>query len=136
MFYQPKIQRVGTISEFLNGEKRKKTGKMVGPGIKTVLTIAGGTVILMLTGVDFASAATINGMVHEKITNAFMPLVELVKGLSYPIALLIMSGGGVMLMLGNKEKGYSMIQNASIGYILVQMMPLLMKLLVEIAKAM
>ncbi|MGG4042365.1 hypothetical protein [Bacillus smithii] len=137
-----KIQRVGTISEFLNGEKRKKSGKSLDPmenfpgGVKTVLTIAGGTVILMFTGVDFASAATINGMVHEKITNAFMPLVELVKGLSYPIALLIMSGGGVMLMLGNKEKGYSMIQNASIGYILVQMMPLLMKLLVEIAKAM
>jgi hypothetical protein len=91
---------------------------------------------LTFTGIDFASAAVVSGMVHEKITNTFMPLVELVKGLSYPIALVIMSGGALMIMIGSKEKGYSMIQNTSIGYILVQMMPLLMKLLVEIAKAM
>jgi hypothetical protein len=134
MLFQPKIQTVGTISEFLSGEKTVKRFKR--HGIKAALTITGSTILLTFTGVDFASAATVSGMVHEKITNAFMPLVELVKGLSYPIALVIMSGGSLMLMLGNKEKGYSMIQNASIGYILVQMMPLLMNLLVEIAKAM
>ncbi|AXM88447.1 hypothetical protein B379_04125 [Anoxybacillus ayderensis G10] len=134
MIFQQKIQRVGTISEFLRGEQSVKRFKQ--NGIEAVLTIAGGTVLLTFTGVDFASAATVSGFVYEKATNAFMPLVELIKGLSYPIALVIMSGGALMLMIGNKEKGYSMIQNASIGYILVQMMPMLMKLLVEIAKAM
>jgi len=134
MIFQQKIQRVGTISEFLRGEQSVKRFKQ--NGIEAVLTIAGGTILLTFTGVDFASAATVSGFVYEKATNAFMPLVELIKGLSYPIALVIMSGGALMLMIGNKEKGYSMIQNASIGYILVQMMPMLMKLLVEIAKAM
>jgi len=134
MLFQPKIQRVGTISEFLSGKKTVKRFKR--HGIKAVLTAAGGTILLTFTGIDFANAATVSGLVYEKATNAFMPLVELIKGLSYPIALVIMSGGALMLMIGNKEKGYSMIQNASIGYILVQMMPMLMKLLVEIAKAM
>jgi Type IV secretion system pilin len=134
MLFQPKIQTVGTISEFLRG---KQTSRQAAKnGIKAALTVAGGTILLTFTGVDFASAATVSGVVYEKITNAFMPLVELVKGLSYPIALVIMSGGALMLMLGNKEKGYSMIQNAAIGYILVQMMPMLMEMLVEIAKAM
>lgn len=134
MIFQPKIQRVGTISEFLRGDSSIKKFKR--NGIEAALTIAGSTILLTFTGVDFASAATVSGFVYEKATNAFMPLVELIKGLSYPIALVIMSGGALMLMIGNKEKGYSMIQNASIGYILVQMMPMLMKLLVEIAKAM
>ncbi|GGJ73240.1 hypothetical protein GGR02_002413 [Anoxybacillus voinovskiensis] len=134
MIFQPKIQRVGTISEFLRGDSSVKKFKR--NGIEAALTIAGSTILLTFTGVDFASAATVSGVVYEKATNAFMPLVELIKGLSYPIALVIMSGGALMLMIGNKEKGYSMIQNASIGYILVQMMPMLMKLLVEIAKAM
>lgn len=134
MIFQQKIQQVGTISEFLRGEQSVKRFKQ--NGIEAVLTIAGSTILLTFTGVDFASAATVSGFVYEKATNAFMPLVELIKGLSYPIALVIMSGGALMLMIGNKEKGYSMIQNASIGYILVQMMPMLMKLLVEIAKAM
>lgn len=134
MIFQQKIQRVGTISEFLRGEQSVKRFKQ--NGIEAALTIAGSTILLTFTGVDFASAATVSGFVYEKATNAFMPLVELIKGLSYPIALVIMSGGALMLMIGNKEKGYSMIQNASIGYILVQMMPMLMKLLVEIAKAM
>jgi Type IV secretion system pilin len=138
MPFQSKIQRVGTIKEFLSGELAIKrfNHQAAKQGIKAALTVAGGTILLTFTGIDFASAAAVSGMVHEKITNAFMPLVELVKGLSYPIALVIMSGGALMIMIGSKEKGYSMIQNASIGYILVQMMPLLMKLLVEIAKAM
>lgn len=84
---------------------------------------------------DLASAATVDGVIYDKINRAFLPLVELVKGLSYPIALVILSAGALMIMIGNREKGFSMIQQASIGYILVQLMPLLMDLLVQIAKS-
>jgi hypothetical protein len=45
-----------------------------------------------------------------------------------------MLGGGLFVMIGNSEKGFSMIQKAGIGYIMVQLLPLLMDLLVEIAK--
>ncbi|WP_245712416.1 hypothetical protein [Anaerobacillus alkalilacustris] len=37
-----------------------------------------------------------------------------------------------MFMINQKDRGMTLIQNASIGYILVQLMPLLMQLLVGI----
>ncbi|MBM7584995.1 hypothetical protein JOC86_001532 [Bacillus pakistanensis] len=40
-----------------------------------------------------------------------------------------------MFMINQKDKGISLIQNASIGYILVQLMPLMMKLLVGIGNS-
>ncbi|WJQ12735.1 hypothetical protein QT238_11130 [Geobacillus stearothermophilus] len=133
--FRQKVERVGTIREFLNKEKGCAKSAHPIKVAKVAATIAGGTILFTLTGMDVASASAVSGVVYDKITDAFMPLVELVKGLSYPIALVIMSGGALMIMIGSKEKGYTMIQNSAIGYILVQMMPLLMDLLVELAKA-
>jgi hypothetical protein len=39
------------------------------------------------------------------------------------------------VIIGNREKGFDMIAKAGIGYLLVQSLPVLMDLLVEIAKA-
>ncbi|EEL67206.1 hypothetical protein bcere0026_58670 [Bacillus mycoides] len=38
-------------------------------------------------------------------------------------------------MVGSQERGFPLISRAGIGYIVVQMIPLFMRLLVEIAKA-
>ncbi|MCQ0952707.1 hypothetical protein L2I63_03005 [Bacillus cereus] len=43
--------------------------------------------------------------------------------------------GGLFMMVGSQERGFSLISRAGIGYIVVQMIPLFMRLLVEIAKA-
>ncbi|UYL94165.1 hypothetical protein PK52_gp24 [Geobacillus phage vB_GthS_PK5.2] len=130
--FRQKVERVGTIQEFLH--KEKGCAKSAYP-FKVAATIAGGTILFTLTGFDTAHAAELSGAIYDKITTAFMPVVELIKGLAYPISLIVMTGGAIMIMIGSKEKGYSMIQNAGIGYILVQMVPLLMNLLVEIAKS-
>lgn len=130
-----KIKRVGTISEFMNRkgcavapfDKRKAIRIGVTVGI-TVLAISFGDV-------TFASAGAVNGVVAAKVIRAFDPLVELVRALSYPIGLVMMLGGGLFVMIGNAEKGFSMIQKAGLGYVLIQMLPVLMDLLVEIAKA-
>lgn len=130
--FRQKVERVGTIREFLH--KEKGCAKSAHP-FKVAATIAGSTILFTLTGFDTAHAAELSGAIYDKITTAFMPVVELIKGLAYPISLIVMTGGAIMIMIGSKEKGYSMIQNAGIGYILVQMVPLLMNLLVEIAKS-
>lgn len=39
-------------------------------------------------------------------------------------------------MIGNSDRGFGMIQKAGLGYILIQMLPIMMDLLVEIAQAM
>lgn len=119
-----------SIKEFMNG-KPKRDYK---PIIRASVTV--GVTVLSLTfgDVSFAAAGALNGAVTAKVVNAFAPLIELVQALSYPIGLTVMLGGGLFVMIGNSEKGFSMIQKAGIGYIMVQLLPLLMDLLVEIAK--
>ncbi|KQL18873.1 hypothetical protein [Cytobacillus solani] len=105
------------------------------PIVKACVTA--GVIVLSLTfgDVSLAAAGAVNGAVTAKVVGAFAPLVELVKALSYPISLVMMLGGGLFVMVGNADRGFGMIQKAGLGYVLVQMLPLLMDLLVEIAKS-
>jgi hypothetical protein len=47
----------------------------------------------------------------------------------------MIAGGCLFVMVGNRDRGMSMLQNAAIGYILVQLSPMLLKLLVGIGSA-
>lgn len=157
MFFQPKIQTVGSVSDFVNrdslGEIRrsiKKFNKKAGAqGFKASLTtlITGATAISITNklftssayaqGTEAITAMTtpgeyVKGAAKEKIVEAFMPLVDMIQALSYPIALVMLTGGALMFMINQKDRGVTWIQNASIGYILVQLMPLMMNLLVGI----
>ena len=151
MFFQPKIQTVGTISEFLNNdglgdikkELKKFNKKAKAHGLKASLTtLATGATAISLTNNLFTNHAYaagpveyVKGQAKEKIVEAFMPLVDMIQALSYPIALVMLTGGALMFMINQKDKGISLIQNASIGYILVQLMPLMMQLLVGIGNS-
>ncbi|WP_251529872.1 hypothetical protein [Metabacillus litoralis] len=106
-----------------------------------MLTSAG-MVPLMLAIPSFAVAEETGGVsswargeMYEKVVHAFEPIVSLVQEFSYPIGLVVMLGGGLFVMIGNRDKGFSLIQQARIGYILVQSLPMLMDMLVEIAKS-
>ena len=127
---------VMSVKEFLHGKEKPKTKPSI---MKYAVkgTVIAGTLVLSLTfgDVSFASAGTVNAVVTEKVVNAFNPLIELVQALSYPIGLTMMLGGGLFIMIGNNDRGLGMIQKAGLGYVLIQMLPLLMDLLVEIAKS-
>lgn len=127
---------VMSIKEFLHGKEKKEPKPSIMKYAVKGTAIAG-TLVLSLTfgDVSFASAGTVNAVVTEKVVNAFNPLIELVQALSYPIGLTMMLGGGLFIMIGNNDRGLGMIQKAGLGYILIQMLPLLMDLLVEIAKS-
>ncbi|WP_019241487.1 MULTISPECIES: hypothetical protein [Bacillus] len=103
----------------------------------TKLIIVTGAILLSIGFGDptFAAAGAVNGAITQKVVNAFDPLIQLVQSLSYPIGLTMMLGGGLYVMIGNSDRGLGMIQKAGVGYILIQMLPILMDLLVEIAKA-
>jgi hypothetical protein len=143
MLFQPKIKTVGTIREFLSSDLQREikrfNKKAAAYGIKATLTSISGTTAVIVSNIAYANSAYAAGPVDyvkqsakEKIVQAFMPLVDLVQALSYPIALVMLTGGALMFMINQKERGISLIQNASIGYILVQLMPLFMQLLVGI----
>ncbi|MGD6899361.1 hypothetical protein [Bacillus infantis] len=128
-----KIKTVGTISEFMN-RKQEAPRDYVKPVIKVCIVAGAVAISLGFGDVSFAAAGAVNGAVTAKVVQAFNPLIELARALSYPIGLVMMLGGGLFVMIGNADKGFSMIQKAGLGYVLIQMLPVLMDLLVEIAK--
>lgn len=71
---------------------------------------------------------------QQTVLTAFDPLIDLIQSLSYPIAGVMIAGGCLFIMVGSRERGMQMLQNASIGYILVQLSPLLLKMLVGIGE--
>ncbi len=134
MFRRNKIEKVGTISEFMSVNVRKQEIDYK-PLIKTGI-IAGASVLCITFGdVGLVSANALDGAVMDKVTGAFTPVIELVRALSYPIGLVMMLGGGLFVMIGNSERGLAMIQKAGLGYVLIQMLPILMDLLVDIARS-
>jgi len=134
-----KIKRVGTIGEFMardykNDVKAVKqfNKKFKEYGLKA--SIVAGSLAVTFNVNDFAYAATpgeyIKETAKEKIVAAFDPLVDLVQALSYPIASVMLATGALMFMINQKDRAITLIQNASIGYILMQLTPLFMKILI------
>lgn len=79
-------------------------------------------------------AAAVPAAVKERILHAFDPLIDLAISLSYPIAGLMIAGGCLFIMIGNRERGMQMLQNSAIGYILVQLSPMFLNLLVGVGQ--
>jgi len=72
----------------------------------------------------------------DKIMKAFDPIIQLVQGISYPLAFICIALGVLMLMIGQKRKGMEVIKWAVVGYLLMQLLPGLMSLLHTVGGAM
>ena len=83
-----------------------------------------------IVGAEEAVPANTDGL-YDRTVEAFDPLVVLAQALAYPIASIVVLGGALFIMIGNKEKGFTLMQGAALGYILVQMTPLLLQVLVD-----
>lgn len=68
---------------------------------------------------------------QTKIMAAFHPIIVLAQSLAYPVALIVVLGGGLLVMIGNTEKGLAVIQRAGMGYVLVMMLPMLLDVVVS-----
>lgn len=124
-----KVKTVGTISEFMNPEPKQK--KRISSVLLPVALAGGATPAFAQEAIQ----VSISTSVKERIISSFDPLIELITALSYPVAGVMVTGGALMIMIGMKEKGYSTLQTASLGYILVQLSPLMLDLLVGIGDA-
>lgn len=65
----------------------------------------------------------------------FDPFIEILVAISFPVASVIMAIGFFIMMFGMKEKALSMIMNAGVGYVLVQMLPLFNNILKTVGGA-
>ncbi|MFD2209359.1 hypothetical protein ACFSMW_06515 [Virgibacillus halophilus] len=74
-----------------------------------------------------AESAEIKG----KMMQAFAPIIDLIQGMAYPVAMVVVLGGAIFVMIGNSEKGFSMMQKAALGYLIVMISPMILNVLVD-----
>lgn len=96
-----------------------------------------------IDGIPVNEAVTVNATtqvtaqadIYAKVIEAFDPIIVMLQAFAYPIATLVVLGGALYIMIGNKEKGFGLMQGAGLGYILVQMAPLFLNILQNSVKA-
>lgn len=142
-------QEVYSIKEFMNRktevveltEKEKKaffeTGVLIPLAVLPFLKVkaAFAAEAMPVTTAASANAAVTAGAIYDKMLHAFDPLITLIQAIAYPVAMVVVLGGALFIMIGNKEKGFTMMQGAGLGYVLVQLTPLFLKILVEAMKS-
>jgi hypothetical protein len=138
MFLTPKVESVGGIKDFLGSRNKKRTiGTIIaGLGVGSIASFTQPVPGPEVVSVAVMPVPVLGLSVTDKIIKAFDPLVQLIQGVSYPVAFIIITSGFLVMMTGNRQKGISMIKWAVIGYIGMQFAPALMSILVEVGRAM
>lgn len=131
--------------EFMDGtwrmpEKKKRELKKV----TDALVKAGAMIPLALTTAAHANAAesiaasatqVVAGTTLQVLAHALDPLTQILVAISLPVASVVMIGGCFFFMFGQSERAWSTIQNAGLGYLLIQISPLFIKVLEQIGKS-
>lgn len=104
-----------SIKEFMNREERQPVTN--GSAIKKIVTTSVLTLTLLTPSIAFAEEVGkveryMTSKLYERVVHAFEPVIGLVQALSYPIGIVVMLGGGLFVMIGNREKGFDMIAKA------------------------
>ncbi len=88
------------------------------------------SIFLLLAKSAFAGHTAMEALAH-----ALDPLVDVLVALSFSVASVIIVGGCFFFMLGKSEKGWRLIMNAGLGYVLIQISPLILNMLKDIENA-
>jgi hypothetical protein len=132
-----------TIPEFMHG-KEEKPRKKIHPAAFSALPLAliakpafacGDAVAVAGGGAEAVPAGVVTDAVKEKIVSAFDPIIELITQISFPVAGVMITAGALLVQCGMKDRGATMITQAGIGFILVQLSPLFLDLLFGIGQA-
>ena len=79
-----------------------------------------------------AAESIISSTLSHKIMNAFDPIIQMVQGSAYPIGFIMMSGGFILIMMGQTTRGKSLIKWAILGYLGLQFAPAIMQIVADI----
>jgi len=92
-------------------------------------------VLVQSTSPEMIPTGFISDASTELLATALDPVIEVLKAISLPIASVIIVGACFMFMFNNAEKGYDMIMKAGLGYILIQLSPMLLKILRQVGES-
>lgn len=131
--------------DFMDGTWKQPEKKMKDLKKATnALLKAGAMIPLALTTAAHANAAEtitasatqlVAGTTLQVLAHALDPLTQILVAISLPVASVVMIGGCFFFMFGQSDRAWSTIQNAGLGYLLIQLSPLFIKVLEQIGKS-
>lgn len=90
-----------------------------------------------LNQLSFAGVMTVGGSgMKQKIWDAFMPIIDVIQGISLPLCFVVVATAMCLIIVGQKKQGMVMAKWAVIGFIAMQWLPSFMKILAEVGEAM
>ena len=128
------------FSDFMSGEYKstrktrnvKNSGILAGISTIPLIVMGGVGSPAFASGGEAIPVSVVDGIsdaAKSKIIHAFDPLIDLMVSVSLPIAGVMLTGGALLIMIGQKDSGFRLIMNSALGYVLVQMSPLFIDLL-------
>jgi hypothetical protein len=72
----------------------------------------------------------------DRIIHAFDPLIHIIQALSYPVCFMSMAGGMLLITVGQRHRGLTMIKWSAIGYIGMQLVPGIMSIVGDVGRSM
>jgi hypothetical protein len=158
-----RTKTVGSISDFVSGEYKVKQKERRNNIVKKSVKVAAAAIIPLATGgaigtIGLALATTsvfastsvpsmapvavevtakewMGEQTLSALAHVLDPVVDVLVALSFPIASVIIVGACFMFMFSNAEKAWTMIQNAGLGYVLIQVSPLILNVLKQVGNA-
>ncbi|MEH6941546.1 hypothetical protein [Bacillus sp. JJ722] len=112
-----------------------KTLKRVATSVTIPLIMAKPTFASTTEAVPTGATEWMGEKTLTALAHVLDPVVDVMVALSFPVASVIIVGSLFFFMFGNAEKAWSTIQNAGLGYVLIQVSPLILNVLKQIGDA-
>lgn len=117
------------------GDIKRTVDRLAKAGTMIPLALAPAFHASAAESVKTTASTMIAGTTLQILAHALDPVAQILVALSLPIASVVMIGGCYFFLFGNSEKAWSTIQNAGLGYILIQLSPLFIKVLEQVGKS-
>ncbi|OHX43441.1 hypothetical protein [Cytobacillus oceanisediminis] len=131
-----------SIREFMAGdykkEKKKKyssIARKVGTSIAIPMILAKPTFAATPEAIPATAKEWMGEQTLSTLAHVLDPVVDILVALSFPVASVIIVGACFLFMFSNAEKAWTMIQNAGLGYVLIQVSPLILNVLKQVGNA-
>ncbi|UYL93885.1 hypothetical protein PK21_gp43 [Geobacillus phage vB_GthS_PK2.1] len=131
MFTRKKVETI-PFREFMDGNWREKKAERRKESLDEVITrlAAVGTGAHMVIHPIDAHAADMGDIIMK----ACQPIIDLLQGISYPVAFIMITGGFLLIMTGQTSRGMHFIKWACLGYLGLQFAPALMQIVIQIGQ--
>lgn len=135
----PVTAAVGTGLFMYNNLKASYSSTVIPVDVPVTQQVIEPLVSQLPSTIPVNAVAQPTGLIADKsleiLATALDPVIQILVAISFPIASVIMVGACFFFMLGNSEKAWSMIMNAGLGYVLIQLSPLFLDIIRAVGEA-